>query len=163
MESIPLRQNLSEFRFAAGLPPASLDRLADIGEFRDFKAGTLLFREGSENGEYYLLVAGHVALEMFVPGRGQVRILTLGPGDLLAWSALIGGRMTTRALSLASTRLIAVSADRLEKLCRQDYEFGYHWMRAVAVALSQRLLATRLQLLDLFGDSSSKENRSGVN
>ena len=130
-----------------------MDRLAEIGEFHEFKLGSLLFREGNESRQCFLILEGHVALEMYVPGRGQVRILTLGPGDLLAWSALFGGRMTTSALSLESTRLIAVPADRLEMLCRENPEFGYHWMRAVAIAMSQRLLATRLQLLDLFGDT----------
>ena len=153
MESISWRESLQKLPFGAELPQASLDRLAEIGELHEFKLGSLLFREGNESRQCFLILEGHVALEMYVPGRGQVRILTLGPGDLLAWSALFGGRMTTSALSLESTRLIAVPADRLEMLCRENPEFGYHWMRAVAIAMSQRLLATRLQLLDLFGDT----------
>jgi CRP-like cAMP-binding protein len=159
MDSVSLQKILSEMHFATGLPQASVDRLAAIGEPRDLAAGSILFREGSENRNVFLVTAGHIALEMFVPARGQVRILTLRPGDLLAWSALLGGRMTTRAISLESSRLIAFSADQLEDICRQDHEFGYHWMRAIATSLSRRLLATRLQLLDLFDDSSPE--RSG--
>lgn len=157
MEPTPLRVRLSELSFAAQLPATALDRLAEIGEFRECKAGIFLFHEEDANRILYLLVSGHLALDMHVPGRGPVRVLTLGPGDLLAWSAIIGGRMTTSAVTLDETRLIAVSADRLDEACLQDHEFGYHWMRTVAVALSRRLLATRLQLLDLFADTEPRE------
>ncbi len=157
MEPTTLRVRLSELSFAAQLPAAALDRLSEIGEFRECKAGEFLFHEGDANRDLYLVVCGHVALDMHVPGRGPVRILTLGPGDLLAWSAIIGRRMTTSAVTLDETRLIVISADRLDEACRQDHEFGYHWMRNVAVALSRRLLATRLQLLDLFADTEPRE------
>ncbi len=45
---------------------------------------------------------------------------------------------------------VAISGLELRQLCNTDFEVGYHVMGQVASALSQRLLATRLQLLDLF-------------
>ncbi|TXT27172.1 MAG: hypothetical protein FD138_2777 [Planctomycetota bacterium] len=39
---------------------------------------------------------------------------------------------------------------QLQQLCQSDAEVGFHLMWQVASALSQRLVATRLQLLDLF-------------
>ncbi len=144
-----LRQRLSQLHFSAELPAAALDRVAEIGELRECQAGEVLFREGSERREFYVLISGRLVLSMQVPGRGDVPILTLGPGDPVAWSALIGdARMTTSAVATESARLICISAERLDNLCRQDHEFGYYWMRALAIALSQRLMATRRQLLD---------------
>jgi CRP/FNR family transcriptional regulator, cyclic AMP receptor protein len=144
-----LRERLSQLHFSAELPAAALDRVAEIGELRECRAGEFLFREGSERREFYLLISGRLVLTMQVPGRGDVPILALGPGDPVAWSALIGeGRMTTSAVATESARLICISAERLDNLCRKDHEFGYYWMRALAIALSQRLMATRLQLLD---------------
>ena len=46
--------------------------------------------------------------------------------------------------------MAAIPADRLLSLCEQDAEFGQHVMRWMAQSLSNRLVATRLQLLDLF-------------
>ncbi len=144
-----LRERLSQLHFSAELPAAALDRVAEIGELRECRAGEALFREGSERREFNLLISGRLVLSMQVPGRGDVPILTLGPGDPVAWSALIGeGRMTTSAVATESSRLICISAERLDNFCRQDHEFGYYWMRALAIALSQRLMATRRQLLD---------------
>jgi CRP/FNR family transcriptional regulator, cyclic AMP receptor protein len=144
-----LRERLSQLHFSAELPAVAVDRVAEIGELRECHIGEVLFREGSERREFYLLVSGRLVLTMQVPGRGDVPILTLGPGDPVAWSALIGeGRMTTSAVATESARLICISAERLDNLCCEDHEFGYYWMRALAIALSQRLMATRRQLLD---------------
>jgi CRP-like cAMP-binding protein len=154
-----LRERLSQLHFSAELPAEVLEKVAEIGELRECQAGELLFPEGSECREFYLLVSGQLVLAMHVHGRGEIPILTLGPGDPVAWSALIGGgRMTTSAVASESTRLIAVPAERLDTLCRQDHEFGYFWMRALAVALSRRLIATRRQLLDLTAMTESPTN-----
>ena len=80
---------------------------------------------------------------MNVPGRGLTRILTVLSGELLAWSALLGdGRMTASAIATEPTQAIAISGRELRQFCQVDHEVGYHAMRQVASALSQRLLAT---------------------
>lgn len=136
--------------FSADLPAAVLNRVVEIGELRECHAGEVLFREGNIGRDFYVVVMGRLVLSMHVPGQDDVQILELGPGDPVAWSALIGDtRMTTSALAIADTRLMSISAERLGNLCQQDHEFGYHWMRAVAIALSRRLVATRMQLLEL--------------
>ena len=88
---------------------------------------------------------------MCVPARGCVRLLTVGAGELLAWSALLGrGEMTATATADEDTQVIAIPAPKLLDICESYPEVGYHLMRRLAHALSRRLLATRLQMLDLF-------------
>ncbi len=142
---------LQKAHFASKLPAAVLERLAAIARVVEWNEGTLIFREGDHRDDLYVLSSGHVALEMNVPGRGLTRILTVRSGELLAWSALLGdGRMTTSAIAAEPTQAIAISGRELRQLCDTDHEVGFHVMGQVASALSQRLLATRLQLLDLF-------------
>ena len=137
--------------FWANVPETDIDALASISMATDFSAGSTIFREGGENHFLYILHRGHVGLDMNVPGRGRVRILSLGPGEMLAWSALLGdGRMTTTATALEDTQVISAAGGRLAELCNTNHEFGYQLMNRVAGALAKRLIATRLQLLDLF-------------
>jgi CRP-like cAMP-binding protein len=111
----------------------------------------VLFREGAPSQDLFLVQSGFFALDMFVPARGRITILTVGPGELLGWSALLGeGAMTATATAVENSQVIGLPGDKLRTLCNVDHEFGYSLMRHLAVALSQRLLATRLQLLDLF-------------
>ena len=81
---------MREQSFWADLPEPVLDALAAVSAVTDFSAGSTIFREGAENHFLYILHRGHVGLDMHVPGRGRVRILSLGPGEMLAWSALLG-------------------------------------------------------------------------
>jgi CRP/FNR family transcriptional regulator, cyclic AMP receptor protein len=158
MEQQQLRHLLERLAFSADLPVDVLSELAAVSLLQRFAAGEVLFREGSQSQVLYLVAAGRVALDMDVPGRGQTRVLSLGPGDMLGWSALIGqGLMTTSAVTLDDCELIAISGTKLVEICDRNPEIGYPLMRRTAVALSKRLLATRLQLLDLFGDGSKNQ------
>jgi CRP-like cAMP-binding protein len=153
---------LGQLPFSARLSPAAVAKLAPLVAFRDFPAGAVLFEEGSQHPWVYVIATGDVGLEMCVPARGCSRILTLGPGDLLVWSALLGtGRMTATAVALTPTRVLAIPAPALRALCEQDHDFGYEWMRATAEALAKRLLATRLQLLDLYGPGTEHSPAGG--
>lgn len=143
---------LANLQFSASLSNAHLEELAEMGVVREFPAGVVLFHENSLNDELLIIVSGSVALEVNVSGRGNVRILSLGPGDMVAWSALLGGgRMTTSAIALQDTQVVAISACKVLARCESDHTFGYHMMRKLADALANRLVATRLQLLDVFG------------
>lgn len=134
-----------------GLSSEAQARLAAVFRPEQFPAGTVIFREGEAADRLYVVARGQIALEMNVPGRGSQRILTVGPGDLLGWSPILSrGSMSVTAIATLESELLTASADILRQLCGENAEVGYVVMRNVAIALSQRLIATRLQLLDLF-------------
>jgi CRP-like cAMP-binding protein len=61
--------------------------------------------------------------------------------------------MTASALALEATQVVSIDADELLALCEQNHTLGYQVMRRMSHSLANRLIATRLQLLDLFADS----------
>ncbi len=157
MEQPNLLKILSETRFADGLPNKHLQSICRAARLLRVPAGQRLFQEGSAEDEIFVISSGHVRLTMNVPGRGEVPFLTAGPGDLIGWSSVIGeGRMTATAVSTEDSTLIALSGSRLRELCHGDADLGFELMKRIAQVLSQRLLSTRLQLLDLFGDAGAK-------
>jgi CRP/FNR family cyclic AMP-dependent transcriptional regulator len=125
--------------------------LSSLASFCDYQAGQLIFRENAPADQLLLILVGSVALEISVPGRGKVRLISLGPGDWVGWSALMGGgRMTTSAIAVTDTVVARYSANELRQVCDQDHGIGYPMMKCVAESIANRLVATRLQLLDLF-------------
>jgi CRP/FNR family cyclic AMP-dependent transcriptional regulator len=154
-----VREALGSLRFGANLSTASAAMLADLLQVKEFPAGAIVFEEGTDHPWLYVVVAGEVALEMCVAARGCTRILTLGPGDLLAWSALlVEGKMTATAIALTPVRLLGASAPVIRALCDGNHGFGYELMCEVARALAKRLVATRLQLLDLYDISGGRQS-----
>lgn len=155
MDAHQIKFILQETRFASDLPPAILEQLAAQSSLLTAEAGTVVFREGTPNLNLYIVRSGRLALEMNVPGRGPVRILTVGPGEMAGWSALLtGGKMTATSIAVEDSELVVAPADNLRMLSETNHDFGFHLMQQVAGALSKRLVATRLQLLDLFAETA---------
>jgi CRP-like cAMP-binding protein len=134
------------------LSSSSLKQLVSSSTALKLSPGEFQFREGQENSSVYVLIDGVLDLTMTVPGRGPVRILTLGRGDLVAWSAVLGeGIMTSSAVCVEAANLIAIDSKSVLEKMESDSKFGFEFMKMMATALAKRLLATRLQMLDLFG------------
>jgi CRP/FNR family transcriptional regulator, cyclic AMP receptor protein len=146
---------LLSLKMLQGISEAHVRKLSVIASLEAWAAGEVLFSQSSHNDRFYLVVRGLVALDMTVPRRAPVRVLTVGPGEILAWSALLGsGTMTTAAVVVQDAMLVALPGQPLRALCQSDHEVGYLVMERVAQALSRRLLATRLQLLDVFAETT---------
>jgi CRP-like cAMP-binding protein len=151
-------RTLVESNFLSELPADIARRVASAFRSRKYPAGSFIFREGEVVDDVFVVASGEVALEMVVPTRGRQRILSLGPGDLLGWSPLLGsGAMSATAIALNETELFSASAEELRLLFESDYDVGYYFMREVARSLAKRLLATRLQMLDVFHQDAADE------
>jgi CRP-like cAMP-binding protein len=117
-----------------------------------FAAGDDLFREGDVADRFYLIRHGHVALQVFIPGQGRITIETIAAGEVLGWSWLFPPyRWHFDAQALELSRAIAFDGACLRAKCDEDHDLGYMLMQRFAQVMTQRLQATRLQLLDLYG------------
>jgi CRP-like cAMP-binding protein len=148
-----MAKTLRELRFLSGVSEEHLEQLAKTARYVDFPEGKVIFREGEPASHIFLIVRGNVSLEIAAPGVGCRRILTVSTGELLGWSPVLGqSRLTATARALADTRAIELSGRQLLTLCEHNPRFGYEFMRRAALALAKRLNATRMQLLDVFGN-----------
>lgn len=142
---------LSASWFGAGLSPEAMARLAGIAELREIAPDTELTREGQVTEDLAIVLAGRVALRTLVPERGMVTILTVEPGDIVGWSALVPPhRATSTAIAIEPVRALVLGGDDLRALLRGDHALAASVYPRVLQAVARRLTATRLQLLDLF-------------
>lgn len=135
----------------AGLSAAHRDLVTSTAVPVRFGPGERLFREGSPAEGCWLIHDGCVALDLTVPGRGEVVVQTLGPGDVLGWSWLIPpyewhfGAVATRETNAAK-----LDTGHLRRLADEDPNFGYALALSLFQACAQRLQSTRARLLDLY-------------
>ena len=148
-----LERILAEQPFFKGMEIRHLQLVAERASNVRFNAGQYIFREGEESTQFYLITHGKVALELFAAGRGAITIQTLGEGELLGWSWLIPPhkkQFAARAVEL--TRAIAFDAHHVRLQCESDHDLGYELLKRFTSIMGQRLQATRLQLLDVYGN-----------
>jgi CRP-like cAMP-binding protein len=144
---------LDGLTFCRDFPEEYRKRIASAGQVREYPAGAYIFREGQSSSHVYLVAEGEVGLEVTLPDHEPAQLQTAGPGELLGWSPVLGlGLMTASARTLTPCRLVAIDADRIRGLSREDPLFGIEFLRRTAIALARRLNATRLQLLKASGN-----------
>jgi CRP-like cAMP-binding protein len=136
-----------------GLPGGIPERVAGCARNVVFDAGALLLAEGEPADTLYLLRRGRVALEVHSPGRGTLVIETLDAGAAVGWSWLFPPyRWHLDARAIGPVGAVAVDARCLRDKADADPAFGYELMKRVSAVLLDRLQATRLRLLDLYGN-----------
>ncbi|MFF0341316.1 Crp/Fnr family transcriptional regulator [Kribbella sp. NPDC004875] len=124
----------------------------------EYDDGERLFDEGGPADRCWLIRHGRVALDTAVPGRGQVVLQTLGPGDLLGWSWLVPPyRWHFGARAVGTVRATAFDAEQLRLLADQDPALGYALTRQLLVVVLDRLQSTRARLLDFYGNPSDTD------
>ena len=157
MSTDPMTLELAGQPFLRGLSPAHLAELAACATVVSFPAGQRIFREGDPATSFFILRRGRVALQLDVPGRGLTTIQTVGEGDVLGWSWLFPPyRWQFDATAVDLTRAVALDAECLRRTMEADHELGYHLMRRFAQTISDRLQATRLQMLDVYGHAPDR-------
>ncbi len=151
MDTIPdLRQAIGATWFGAGIPAPSLERLASLGRLRVAAPGELLLVEGAPTTELDLILSGRVGVTAREPGRGEVTLMTVEPGDIVGWSVLLTHLPATATVRVMEpTRLVAFPGEDLRSALARDPVLSAAVHRQALDAVARRLLATRHQLLDL--------------
>lgn len=137
----------------SGLSEDTLDLIAGCARNVVFEPGALLIVEGEPADTLYLLRRGRVALEVRSPAKGAMVLDTLTPGQVLGWSWLFPPyRWSFDARALDPVGALSVDATCLRAKAEADPAFGYELMRRLGAIILERLQATRLRLLDLYGN-----------
>jgi CRP-like cAMP-binding protein len=127
-----------------------VEKLAALAKPVTFERDQVVFHEGDECHEFYMIISGKIALEIEEPGH-TLRVQTLSDGDELGWSALLmasGKHFQARALERVDA--LAMDGFALIEACRKDPAFGFAFMHRLLGVVAARLQATRLQVHDMY-------------
>ena len=143
-------QQLEAHPFVGEFRPEHRARLASMAKEVHFAPNQVIFHEGDDYSVLYLLVEGMVALELELPDA-LLRVQTLYGGDVFDWSAVL--RHTAKhfqARALDQVTALAIEGEDLLASFESDPAFGLAFMLRLMGVVSERLRATRLQLLDMY-------------
>ncbi len=159
MSAATLLAVLKKHPFVDEFRPEHIEKLRTLAREVSIDADKVLFKEGDDTHDFYLIAKGRVALEMQEPDH-VLRVQTLGAGDELGWSSVLMGRgKYFQARALEPVEALAFDGTALLEACRADPAFGFAFMYRMLGVVSERLQATRLQLHDMH---SPKAKRAGT-
>jgi CRP/FNR family cyclic AMP-dependent transcriptional regulator len=148
---------LSEHPFLKGFSKEHIKLLVGCASNAVFQAGEYVFREGDQADSFYFIRHGKTVIETYVPQKGAISIQTREAGEVMGWSWLIPPYLwhfDARAVEL--TRAIKMDGKCLRAKCEKDHDLGYAIMKRFSLLIAQRLEATRLQLMDIYGNNAGK-------
>jgi CRP/FNR family transcriptional regulator, cyclic AMP receptor protein len=96
-------------------------------------AGTILTREGQEGGLFFVILEGEVEVR-----RGNRKINTLGPGDVVGELSLIDGQARSASVhSVSDVELLEIADEDFMKLVRTSPKFVRNLLRALSLKVRQ--------------------------
>jgi len=152
-----LERVLKEHPFLKELEPRLLKILVGCASNVVFQPGEFLFREGGEADSFYFIRSGKVMIETFSPEKGPVAIQSREAGEVTGWSWLVPPyRWHFDARAIELTRAIALDGKCLRGKFDKDHDLGYAMMKKFARVIADRLDATRIQLMDIYGPQAKQ-------
>ena len=143
---------LAENPFFAGFSAADLELVAGCATDVGFGAGEYLFSEGDPADRFFIIRHGRVSLEVPSPYGGGLVVETIEDGEVLGWSWLVPPfRYFFDARAVLPTSAVALNGACVRGKCDADPRLGYALFTRVAEVMLERLQATRVRMLDLYG------------
>lgn len=129
---------------AAGDPYASLDdsvrALAERGDQRRYRKGTLLIQEGDFGDTLYIVLSGKVKAFSTDDRDREIVYGSYGPGDYLGEMSLDGGPRAASVMTLEPTVCAVVTRHRLREYIAANPEFAFELLARV---IRRARIATR--------------------
>lgn len=142
---------LAAHHFLHGMPRELIAELVPAASLVSIPAGQRIFEDGGRAQGFWLIRSGSVALDLHVPGEGQIIIETLGMGEVLGWSwQLPRYRWALGAVAVQPTEAFQFDGPSVRALCDADPRLGYALTGRFLDVASNRLKATRDRLLDRY-------------
>jgi CRP-like cAMP-binding protein len=150
MKTVTLAENLATVPFFEGMPQKDLDFISGCARNVAFQKEQFLLLEGKSADTFYVLRHGQVALEVEA-GNKTVVIQTVGEGQVVGWSWLVPPyTWHYDARAVAPVSALAFDAVCVRQKCEDDPAFGYEMFQHLTQLIVQRLMATRIQLIDVY-------------
>jgi CRP-like cAMP-binding protein/cytochrome c-type biogenesis protein CcmH/NrfG len=128
-----------------GLSGRELVTLATFSKEKRFAPGAVLFREGDEGDEMYIVLEGRVLISKFIPGAGEEALAILGRGDFFGEMSLIDGQPRSADAKAYGGPLTVLSLDQstIREVLALDPQASIEFLRLLC-----RLMAKRLREID---------------
>jgi CRP/FNR family cyclic AMP-dependent transcriptional regulator len=150
MRRMPLKLD-SSFESNAPMSEA-LRRLAERGETRRFRKGTILIEEGESGDTLFILLAGRLRAFASAANGREITYGTYGPGEYLGELSLDGGVRSASVEAVEAAVCAVVTRETVRRHVLDCPEFGLELLtKVIRRTRAATLSARNLALNDVYG------------
>ncbi|MHA1157990.1 MAG: Crp/Fnr family transcriptional regulator [Alphaproteobacteria bacterium] len=155
MDTRPIAALLGEHPLFAGFDEETMTFLAGCATNHHFPVDKFLFRADQPADQFYLVRSGDVVLELDMTGRKRLVVQSIHSGEVVGASWMLPPyRWRFDARAVDDVRAIGIDATCLRDKCDGNPELGYQIFKRFLPIVADRLLAARVQLVDLYAPPS---------
>jgi CRP-like cAMP-binding protein len=137
-------EELKKSEFLQNLDERHLNAIIRMAHLKEYEPGSVVFRQGENVPFVYLVLSGKLGLQVENLGETAIEVSRVGPGELLAWSVVLGRHsMTATARAVTRCRLAVLDVKDLTALFEKEPRFEAAFVRQIASVVSDRLWDTR--------------------
>jgi CRP-like cAMP-binding protein len=136
-------------RYLPDLSPRQRQTLALIARDERPTVGTYLMREGRPTLDLGVIIEGRLAVRDRI-GADDVTLMTLDPGDVFGWSAVLDGISTASIVADEGARVLLFDGVALREAMEADRSLALLVCRRLLQAVARRLDATRMLARDVY-------------
>lgn len=146
-------ETLRFFPLFANQDAETLKQVAMLAEDKTVEPMHQFFFEGEVAKSLFLVLDGDVVLTMNLGEKGDQKVgelEPLGKGEVIGWSSIVRPHMYKMGAYAAKTcHVVAFDGERLRLLFDEKPAFGYHFMKAIAEVIGERLISKCVQMMSL--------------
>jgi CRP-like cAMP-binding protein len=128
-----------------------LAELVEITETKAFKKDAHVYERGKRADHIFVVINGLVSLNRFEPGEKiGISFEKREKGELFGTACFMKPQeYTLTAVCVSDSEVMAIDADQLLKLCEDDPELGYKFLREVAKIYFERYKLAKRQIHEM--------------
>lgn len=148
-----IKQELAQADLFYDFDPLLIELVASVTEVQNYSYGDLIFDENAESHELYIVAEGEVQVQISprllgIDGDDYQTLSTLRRGQNFGEIALLDeGRRSARAFcSAVGTTVLRIPREKINVMCENVPQLGYHLMRSLAMDLAMKIRNTDLEI-----------------
>jgi CRP/FNR family transcriptional regulator, cyclic AMP receptor protein len=150
MKTVPILDNVAAEVFFSGMREAYIELLGGCATNVRFSAGEYIRRQGDPADEFFLVKEGRVVLEM-TAGNRRTALQTIEENEPFGWSWLVPPyEWHFHARAGTEVRALRFDAACIRRKCEENPDLGYEMYRRFTPVIVERLMASRLQAMEVY-------------
>lgn len=134
---------LKEVTLFKGLNNGELQEIASLGTLKFYEKGNVVFEEGSEGNDFFIVTRGCIAINKNVAGGRKRNLSNLREGDIFGELALFDSQpRSADAEVVEDAEVIIFSNDKFRKLLKNNLVIAFIIQTRIIRVLCQRLRNT---------------------